>query len=321
MPCPDCDSPDRRHFLKAAALGAAGAVIPAAFAKSKATSETLVTTLHNSLSAEQKSKVCFAFDNPLRSKVDANWHIVPQRIGQFFNADQQAMIEEIFRGLHNPDFVDKVFTHIQDDGKGLANYSAALFGEPGSGAFEFVLTGRHCTARCDGDSVAGAAFGGPMFYGHQAGGKFQEDPDHPNNVYWYQAKRANEVFQALDGKQRESALLGDPRAEKQNATVALKEKSEIAGLPVSSMSKDQKRLVEKVLADLLLPFRKKDVDEAMKYIKGAGGVDALSMSFYKNLDIGSDGVWDVWQLESPNMVWYFRGFPHVHTWVNIRAKV
>jgi hypothetical protein len=44
------------------------------------------------------------------------------------------------------------------------------------------------------------------------------------------------------------------------------------------------------------------------------------MSFYKNLDIGSDGVWDVWQLESPNMIWYFRGAPHVHTWVNIRAK-
>ena len=146
------------------------------------------------------------------------------------------------------------------------------------------------------------------------------EPSHPGNIYWYQAKRANEVFQALDGKQREVALLGDPREEKQNATVALKAKAELAGLPVSSMTKDQKKLVEKVLADLLLPFRKKDVDEAMRYIKSAGGVDSLAMSFYKNLDIGSDGVWDVWQLESPNMVWYFRGFPHVHTWVNIRAK-
>ena len=44
------------------------------------------------------------------------------------------------------------------------------------------------------------------------------------------------------------------------------------------------------------------------------------MSFYKNLDVGGDGVWDVWQLESPTMIWYFRGSPHVHTWVNIRAK-
>jgi hypothetical protein len=26
----------------------------------------------------------------------------------------------------------------------------------------------------------------------------------------------------------------------------------------------------------------------------------------------------VWQLEGPNMVWYFRGDPHVHVWVNVR---
>jgi hypothetical protein len=30
-------------------------------------------------------------------------------------------------------------------------------------------------------------------------------------------------------------------------------------------------------------------------------------------------VWDVWQIEGPNMLWYFRGAPHVHCWVNIRA--
>lgn len=319
MRCPDCDSVDRRQFLKTAALGTA-AVAAARPARLPDSSETVVATLYHSLSPEQKQKVVFAFDHPLRSKVDNNWHIVPQKIGQFFTQDQQAMIEEIFRGLHNPDFVEKVLAHMKEDDHGLPNYSMALFGEPGTGAFEFVLTGRHCTARCDGDSVKGAAFGGPIFYGHQAGPKFEEKPDHPNNVYWYQAKRANEVFQALNGKQREAALLGDPRQEKASETVKLKPKSELAGLPVADMSRDQKHLVEKVLADLLLPFRKKDAAEAMRYIKGAGGVNSLYMSFYKNLDIGSDGVWDVWQLESPNMVWYFRGAPHVHTWVNIRAR-
>jgi len=182
-----------------------------------------------------------------------------------------------------------------------------------------VLTGRHCTVRCDGDSVHGSAFGGPIFYGH-ASQNFNEAPDHPKNVYWYQAKRANEVFQALDGKQRAAALLGDPREEKGTATIELKKRGEIAGLPVSEMSRDQRELVDKVLADLLLPFRKKDADEAMKDIRKNGGVEGLTMSFYKNLDIGNDGVWDVWQLESPNMVWYFRGAPHVHTWVNIRAS-
>jgi hypothetical protein len=128
------------------------------------------------------------------------------------------------------------------------------------------------------------------------------------------------VFQALDGKQRAMALLADPRAERSNDTVALKAVGDkLAGMPISAMAADQKKLVEQVLGDLLLPFRKKDADEAMALIRARGGVDSLAMSFYKNMDIGDDGVWDVWQLEGPSMVWYFRGSPHVHTWVNVRA--
>jgi hypothetical protein len=310
---------DRRTFLKAAALGTAALVTPAT-PKTNGTSETLVGHLYHSLKPEQKKTICFPFGHELQSKVDNNWHITPTKISQFFTPDQQAMVEEIFKGLHNPDFVDKVMMHMQEDDKSFGNYSVALFGEPGTGKFEFVLTGRHCTARCDGDSVEGAAFGGPIFYGHQAGKDFTERPDHPGNIYWYQGKRANEVFRALDGKQREMALLGDPRAEEKTATIALKSKgAKFDGMPVSEMTKDQRKLVEAVLTDLLLPFRKKDVDEAMRYIKQAGGVSSLHMAFYKNLDLGADRVWDVWQLESPNMVWYFRGHPHVHTWVNIRA--
>ncbi len=320
MACSDCDGINRRRFLRTAALSGAALATGTVRADSAKSSETVVAHLYKTLSAEQKRKVVFPFDDPLRSKVDANWHVTPMKIGEFFNPDQQAMIHEIFRGLHNPEFVDKVLYHVQEDGGGLENYSVALFGEPGTGAFEFVVTGRHCTSRCDGDSVEGAAFGGPIFYGHASQG-FNEKPDHPKNVYWYQAKRANEVFQALDGKQRTLALLGDPREEQGTATVSLKSPGRrLAGLPVSEMAPDQRELVAKVLADLLLPFRKKDTDEAMNFIRADGGVEALSMSFYKNMDIGSDGVWDVWQLESPTMIWYFRGSPHVHTWVNIRAR-
>ena len=318
--CPDCEGFNRREFLRTAAAGSLGLAAAAAAPKFTGSSETLVATLYKSLTPEQQQSVVFPFDHPLRSKVDANWQITPHKIAKFYTPDQQEMITEIFKGLHNPEFLDKVFYHINEDGGGIGNYSVALFGQPGSGAFEFVLTGRHCTIRCDGDSVEGVAFGGPIFYGH-ASESFNEKPDHPKNVYWYQAKQANEVFQALSGKQREKALLGDPRKEQSTATVALKKPGEaLEGLPVAEMARDQRELVEKVLGDLLLPFRKKDADEAMKYIQANGGGKALSMSFYKNLDIGNDGVWDVWQLESPTMVWYFRGFPHVHTWVNIRAK-
>src|SRR4051812_6456438 len=133
MHCPDCgpnEALDRRTFLKTAVAGGAavaGAMAAPARTTPKNDSETLVATLYNSLSDDQRKLVCFPFDHPLRSKVDNNWFITPQRIGQFYTPDQQAMIAEIFRGLHNPQFVDKVMHHIQEDAGGLEKYSMALF--------------------------------------------------------------------------------------------------------------------------------------------------------------------------------------------------
>ena len=49
-------------------------------------------------------------------------------------------------------------------------------------------------------------------------------------------------------------------------------------------------------------FRKRDADEAMKYLE-AGDLDKLHMAYFKQQDIGEDKVWDVWQVESPNMIW------------------
>ncbi|MEO6750263.1 MAG: hypothetical protein ABIP85_00655, partial [Chthoniobacteraceae bacterium] len=93
----------------------------------------------------------------------------------------------------------------------------------------------------------------------------------------------------------------------------------IEGLAVADMTKDQREGVHAVMRDLLAPFRKEDTDEAMKFIE-ASGFENLHMAFYKSGDIGNDGIWDVWQIEGPNMVWYFRGAPHVHVWVNIAAS-
>ncbi|CAA9402846.1 MAG: hypothetical protein AVDCRST_MAG64-1821, partial [uncultured Phycisphaerae bacterium] len=290
-------------------------------------SETLVASLYKTLDEGQRQKLCFAFDHPLRSAVDNNWQITKQSIAEALKPDQQAMVREIFRGIHSEEYAQRVFDQVEHDGGGPGSFAddcaIALFGEPGEtgdGAkskFEFVLTGRHCTRRCDGNSVAGAAFGGPIFYGHAADG-FNEKADHPGNAYWFQAVRANEVFKALDGKQRALALRDDPRKEQGLKTVELSGKADgLHGIPASELSADQKDLVRKVLADLLAPFRKADADEAMKLVE-AGGFDRLHMAFYKNMDVGGDGVWDVWQIEGPSMRWYFRGTPHVHAWVHIR---
>ena len=316
----------RRSFIQTAglaagALGTSG-IIPCSAAsqpKAKPTSDTLVKTLYGSLSEEQRKKICFGYNNKLRLEVDNNWHITKTMVADF-TKDQRAMIKDIFMGLHSEEYAEKVYNQVvSDSGKdGFdGGSSIAIFGEPGTGKFEFVLTGRHCTRRCDGDSMKGAAFGGPIFYGHAAGG-FREGPKHEGNAYWYQAMKANEVYQMLDGKQREVALLNKSRGEHGLKTVALTGKKEgLAGIRASDLTHDQKNHLLKVLGDVLAPFRKADAEEAMKHVE-AGGIDNLHLSFYKGEDIGDDKVWDVWQIEGPNMISYFRGKPHVHAWLHIR---
>jgi uncharacterized protein YejL (UPF0352 family) len=325
--------------VAAASLASAGifslSITPRALAveaAAKAAPETLVAQLFKSLTDAQRQVIAFPFDHKLRSEVNNNWMIVDKAINSILTKDQLALVRDMFLDMHSDEYAQKVLGQVEHDNSevgGFGGCSIALFGEPGNvGAdpinagkkskFEFVFAGRHVTRRCDGNSVDGAAFGGPIFYGHAAE-SFNEKPNHPGNVYWYQGVRANEVFKALDGKQRKLALLDtDPRKEQATKTVALSGKTEgLPGIALADLSADQKELVQKVMTDLLAPFRKEDADEAMKLIAD-GGMDNLHMSFYSKLDIGKDGVWDVWQIEGPSMLWYFRGAPHVHTWVNIR---
>ncbi|GEP40711.1 hypothetical protein BGE01nite_00020 [Brevifollis gellanilyticus] len=283
-------------------------------------SETLVQQLYGSLDEGQRSAICLPWEDPLRLKVDNNWHIRPKRLRDVLKPDQQDIVRQIFDKLHSDEYKKEVWRQFDHDNQGdggFASASVAIFGTPGSGKFEFVLTGRHCTRRCDGDSEAGTAFGGPIFYGHAAK-SFNEKPDHEGNAYWFQAKRANELFQALDGKQRELALCDTSRDEEGNDTVKLTGKTRgLDGIPVADLTADQKGLVRGVLKDLLAPFRAEDATESMKYIE-AGGFDNLHLAYYKNQDLGKDSVWDVWQVEGPNMVWFFRGEPHVHCWAHIK---
>jgi hypothetical protein len=329
-PCDCVQSMNRRDFLKTTATGLAvaslaplgAAAAGSSGAARKDSPESVVASFYKSLSEEQRKEIVFPFDHKDRSKVDNNWFINEHRVGSgFYSKDQQAMVREIFAKIHSPEYALKVIQQVeQDAGKeGFGGTAVALFGEPVSGKFEFVLTGRHCTRRCDGDSVEGAAFGGPIFYGHAPRGD-QERADHPGNIYWYQAARANDVYRMLDGKQQKTALLNQARREQGTATVKLTgQSSELPGIALSELSSDQRDEVRKVIADVLAPFRKEDADESLRMIE-RNGLEKLHLAFYKNQDIGNDQIWDVLQIEGPSMLWFFRGAPHVHSWLHVRDQ-
>lgn len=323
--CPDCDDGvSRREFVRkltgaavAAGLLPLAATPRRAFAgpSPKSPAETAVKRFYDSLEDKQKKVICFPFDHPLRTKINANWAITEPKIADFFNKDQQVILDQIFRGVVSPEGYDKLTKQMEDDDGGFDQYHVAVFGTPGSGAFEWELTGRHVTLRADGDSVGNTAFGGPMIYGHGAG---DSEKGLPGNVFYYQTQKANEVFKALDGKQRKNALVS--KAPTESAVGVQGAAGHFPGLAVGELSGDQKGLVESVMKVILAPYREEDVNEALAVLKQGGGLDQLHMAFYEAGDVGKDQEWDIWRLEGPTFVWHFRGAPHVHAYVNITKK-
>jgi len=331
--CPDCgcgqDAVDRRQFLKTAGTVAAVAgsyplwATPRAVATETAsTPESVVKVLYESLTPGQREKVCYAWDHMddewglLRTRVANNWNVNDIEIqSDFYTKEQKQMIRDVFEGIIQPDWHSRIDKQLEDDSGGYGiEQNIAIFGTPGEGKFEFLMTGRHMTLRCDGNSADHVAFGGPIFYGHAADG-FNEGPNHPGNVFWPQAEVANALYQMLDGRQRKLALLENTPYE--GAVGFQGPDGKFPGIPAEELSSDQREHLQKVLQKLLEPYRSSDRDEVVACLKAQGGLDACSLAFYQEGDIGNDGVWDCWRLEGPSFVWYFRGSPHVHVWVNV----
>ena len=185
---------NRRKFLETTAAatvavaGAGTASIASAEAKAAVSAETLVGRLYGSLSDAQKKDVCFDWGHThkkrglLRTFVANNWNITKREINSdFYNDEQRDLITQVFESIISPDWHERYYTQMEDDCGGFGHdQSIAIFGKPGDGKFELVLTGRHMTLRCDGNSADHVAFGGPIFYGHAP--EDNESPKHTDNV-------------------------------------------------------------------------------------------------------------------------------------------
>ena len=323
----DSKSINRRSFLEstaatAAAIAAGSTLAASAAEATAATGETIVGQLYESLRDEQKKDVCFDWNHQdpkrglLRTFVANNWNITQREINDDFYSDEQRdLIKQVFESIIHPDWHERYYQQLEDDAGGFGNeQSIAIFGKPGEGKFEMVLTGRHMTLRCDGNSADHVAFGGPIFYGHAP--EIQRRPQaHRTMSSGIKRSTANELYKMLDGRQQKQALVA--KTPREQAVGFKGPKGGMTGLPVTDMSADQKEHLQKVLGMLTEMYRKSDQDEAMQCLTAQGGLDACHLSFYSDKDIGDDGVWDNWRLEGPSFVWHYRGAPHVHVWVNV----
>ena len=342
--CPECDEAfdfpaptiGRRDFLRAAGVAAAavaltGAGVAAADAppvvtpKKAKPAEDLVRELFATLKDDQKKKVVLPFDHgAAKDKLPTrmgmyNAPINKIRLKDVYTPAQQDLVEKIVKSMSSG---EEGYRQISRDGDwdashAFENTGAMIFGDPTPGnKFAFVFAAHHLTIRCDGDSEPGAAFGGPIYYGHSPNGYAKD------NIFNYQTKSVQAAYKALDEKQRDKATVKRGNPGEDYKSVKLRKKGEARpGIAFADLAKDQQALIEKVMRDVLLPYRKEDVDEVMKIIKETGGMDKIQLAFYPDNSMRDTQPWHFWRLEGPGFVWNYRVLPHVHTFVNISSKL
>jgi hypothetical protein len=328
--CPECDEgfqlppvPSRRAFLQAVGGAAAvamagGALLRAEEAKTQPKpAELLIRELYGTLSADQKKDLVIPYDQasdngiPLRQRT-FNAPVNGKRIADNYTKAQQDLLKQIVKSILAN---DEAFTRISRGGRWDSSGSfegcgATIFGEPGENSkFSFTFAGHHLTLRCDGNSQPGAAWGGPIYYGHSADGYSR------GNVYYYQTEMVHSVFASLNEQQLAKAM--NPK-NPGDGWAGLKPTDPRHGIAYRELSADQKELVEKVMRTLLEPFRREDVEEVMSIVKANGGMDHIHIAFYQDAAMPEKkSRWSFWRLEGPGFVWNYRPLPHVHCFVNI----
>ena len=99
---------------------------------------------------------------------------------------------------------------------------------------------------------------------------------------------ANNLYTMMDGKQQKRALMPEAPDE---ALIAFQGKdAKFPGILIRDLSADQKEQVQKVLKLLIEPYRQSEQDKVVSCLKAQGGLDACSVAFYQEDDLGNDGI-------------------------------
>jgi hypothetical protein len=279
--------------------------------------EDLIRELFSGLTDAQKARVVKPFNNSARLGM-YNDALGGVRISAVYTPAQTELIERIVKAISSgDDGYRRLSRGGRWDNSGAMNRcGATIFGNPLDGQkFAWVFTGHHLTVRCDGNSEEGAAFGGPMYYGHSPHGYSR------GNIFYYQTKAVTGLYDALSGDQRKKATAPGSPGEGPNSIRFRRRPEDRPGIRAEDLTRDQKTLVEEVMRNILSPYRREDVDEVMDIVRKNGGMDKIHIAFYPGGSRDAAAPWHFWRLEGPGFVWNYRVLDHVHTYVNISSKI
>jgi hypothetical protein len=345
--CPECDEQfdpqdgvDRRDFLRltgqaAAVLAVGGAATVPAVARAADTTrppervtrpaEALIRELWAGMSADQRRQQTLPWDHRetnsryLTRQRMFNNAIGGRTLAAGYTRPQQELIERILRAMCPGEDGWRCVSRdgTWDGSRSMQACGVTFFGDMAPGRqWAFVFAGHHLTLRCDGDSEPGAAFGGPIYYGHTP------NPYSRRNVFYYQTQAVMSVFDGLSERQRRAAVVNSGNPGEHEPSVQFRARGQRhPGIAFADLSPMQRTQVQQVMRAVLSPYRREDVDEVMRVIEQNGGMERIHLAFYRDQRDVENEPWSFWRLEGPGFVWNYRVLPHAHTYVNISSRV
>ena len=312
---------NRRDALKIGAkLGAAGGIgllggyhlLPPGPSAELDRVDPLARRLYLTLDAEQRAETCVPYEHPLRQYHNRGVLGGGRDILFGFSRQQRRILTDLMYAGLSEEGRTRVPEEFFTRWSGVHALRVLMCGNPAAPPYQLILTGNHINLRIGGRSPEGAAFGGPQVYGDQRG---NERPGLPGNLYRDQFLLAQRIFRNLDRSKRERAVLAE--APVQTGIELQGRHGSFPGLAVSELSAEDKAGTRELVERIFATYPRDDVAYARMCLEANGGLDGLCLSYYHHGEDGTIAEAQVFRLEGPGAVLYFRGHPHVHAFVNI----
>ncbi len=325
----------RRAFLLGAGAGAGwlvarglGVSPPAAREADAASYAALLRALAVSLTPRQRELLVFPADHPARQIANTISVLERPHLGTLLSPAQHALVEQLCFGMLSEQGRAAFAGTLAVEGR-LEGCVLALFGEPESGRAQTVLMGGHVMLRGGGESAEGAAFGGGIAYGHQIG---NERWRVEGNSFAPHGDAANRLYASLAPAERARAILAEPPHE-----LVLQVQAAGAAFPgvrLGSLSERAQESASVLIDAVFASYPQAARARALACIDANGGRAALHVAYYASRGFYADmrawstlsaderaqrgdPYWQVWRIEGPGTIVHFKGYPHVHAYIQV----
>ena len=274
--------------------------------------DALAHRLYRSLDPGQRAETCVGYDHPLRQYHNRGVGGGGRSILLGFNREQRQFLTDLLYSGLSTEGRGRVPEEFFVRWTGVHSMHVLICGDPTAPPYQVILTGPHLNLRLGGKSREGAAFGGPQVYGDQRG---NGRAGLPGNLYRGQFLLGQRLLRSLDAGRMKEALLEEAPVQTQ---IELQGRhGSFPGIAIAELTPDGKALAHELVERIFSTYPPDDVTYARECLNANGGLDALSLSYYQHGQDGEIPEGQVFRLEGPAAVFYFRGYPHVHAFLNV----